>query len=110
MILFLLGFLSCWVIIGIVTIAIDNSWIPDEFWRLVALSGVIVYCPFYFIFKILEIQWYSVGQPITQHRFGEIMDVDTKDKVKYIHIKNFYIILDKKAWWTKKLIFLRVKN
>lgn len=110
MILFLLGFLSGWIILGIITIAVDNSWIPDEFLTVVALPIVIVYCPIYFVFKILEIQWYSVIHPITQQRFDEIMDVAQKDKVKYIHIKNFYIILDKKAWWTKKLIFLRVKN
>ena len=110
MILFWFGFLSCWVVMGLITIATDEDWIQDKFLTIIIIPILIVYCPFKIIFEILKIQWYNVVHPIERSRFDEIMRFAPKDKVKYIHIRNFYIIFDKKAWWTKKLIFLRVKN
>ena len=95
---------------ALITIATDSDWIPDEFLTVIAIPILIEYCPIKIIFEILKIQWYFVVHPIERQRFDEIMSFAPKDKVKYIHIKNFYIMFDKKAWWTKKLIFLRVKN
>ena len=109
-ILFCIGFLSCWVIMGLITIATDEDWIQDKFLTIIILPILIVYCPITLIFEIIKIQWYSVIHPITQQRFNEIIDIAPKEQLKYLHIKNFYIIYDKKSWWTKKLIFLRIKN
>ena len=56
---------------------------------------------------IIQIQWNYVLYPASQKQWEQISN---SESIKFIHIKNFYIVFSKNASWFRKIFFLRRKS
>ena len=111
MINFIIGFLVCWVILGIFEMASEHFDWYYKIWYswVVAFPVLIVVIPVGVLGFIILKPWQNVVKPVEKGRWSKIVS-DFKDKVKYIHIGRFYICFEPKARFINKLFFIRVKK
>ena len=110
MIEFWTGFLFCWFSFAIIFFVLDVFDMDTSILSyIIMLPTLIIIVPIYFVIQIIKIQWHNVIHPISQIRWNEI--IQTYNYIKYIHIKNFYILYDKKAInIIHRLLFCRIKK
>lgn len=108
---FIMGFLVCWVLLGIFEVVSEKfDWYyKDWHWWITGLPVLIVIVPIGVLGMIIFKQWQNVVKPVEKKRWDDIT-TDFKDKVKYIHIGRFYICFEPKARFINKLFFIRVKK
>lgn len=107
--LFLYGFISCWILLAIIAFIKDNmdfnSTAIDIIDVIITFPILIVAIPIYTLYRILKRQWMLVINPISIKTWEKVAK-----NTKYIKIKNFYICFDKKESWINKLVFVKVIN
>lgn len=110
MIEFWTGFLFCWFTFAIIFFVLDVFDIDTSVLSyIIMLPILIIIVPIYFLIQIIKIQWHNVIHPISQNRWNEI--IQTYTDIKYIHIKNFYVLYNTKAInIIHKLLFGRIQN
>lgn len=110
MIEFWTGFLFCWFTFAIIFFVLDVFDVNTSTLQCIIMIPILIIAtPIYFVIQIIKIQWHNVIHPISQNRWNEI--IQTYTDIKYIHIKNFYVLYDTKAInIIHKLLFCRIKN
>ena len=108
---FIIGFLTCWVLLGIFEVVSEYfDWFYKNWYSwIMGLPILIVVVPVGVLCMIVFKPWKNVIKPVEKDRWDEIMS-DFKDKVRYIHIGRFYICFEPKAKFINKLFFIRVKK
>ena len=108
---FIIGFLTCWIILGVFEVLSEEfDWYyKDWHWWITGLPILIVVVPICVLGMIILKQWQNVVKPVEKARWDEIMS-DFEDKVKYAHIGRFYICFEPRARFINKLFFIRVKK
>lgn len=104
---FCFGVLVCWIIMGLVLLLIDMDLLNENSSIIILYPVLIIAIPILFIKAIIQIQWNYVLYPASQKQWEQISN---SESIKFIHIKNFYIVFSKNASWFKKIFFLRVKS
>ena len=104
---FCFGLLVCWIIMGLVLLLIDMDLLNENFSIIILFPVLIIAVPVLFVKTIIQIQWNCVLHPVSQEQWVQISN---SDSIKFIHIKNFYIIFSKNATWFRKIFFLRRKS
>lgn len=107
--LFLYGFISCWILLAIIAFIRDNmdfsSTATDIVDIIIMFPILIVAMPIYTLYNIFKRQWRHVINPVSIETWKKV----TKNTIiKHIKIKNFYICFDKKASWINKLFFVKI--
>ena len=108
---FIIGFIVCWVILGVFEMASEHfDWYYNIWYSwVIAFPVLIVVIPVGVLCWIILKPWQNVVNPVEKDRWNRIVS-DFKDKVKYIHIGRFYICFEPKARFINKLSFIRVKK
>lgn len=108
---FTIGFLVCWVLLGIFGVLSEKfDWYyKDWHWWITCFPVLIVVVPIGVLAMIVFKPWQNVIKPVEKDRWDKIV-ADFKDKVKYLHIGRFYICFESKARFINKLFFIRVKK
>ena len=108
---FIIGFLTCWVVLGVFELVSEKfDWYyKDWHWWITSLPVLIIVVPIGFLGMILFKQWQNVAKPVEKKRWCDIT-TNFKDKVKYIHIGRLYICFEPKAKFINKLFFIRLKK
>ena len=108
---FIIGFLTCWNLLGAFEVLSEKfDWYYKSWhWWIVCFPVLIVIVPIGVLGMIIFKPWQNVIKPVEKDRWDKIM-VDFKGKVKYIHIGRFYICFESKARFINRLFFIRVKK
>lgn len=112
MIMFLSGFLCCWVVLGALCFLADTfSWGIDLFDTklgvLVCLPLLLIAFPFYIFYCFLIRPWRNVWAPVTQKRFDEVMGMGHSKAWKIF--PRVYLCFEAKARLINKIFFVRVQ-
>lgn len=74
--LFLYGFISCWILLAIISFFRDNinfnSTATDIIDIIIMFPVFIVAMPIYTLYQIVKIQWQNVVNPISIERWEKI--------------------------------------
>lgn len=108
---FLIGFLTCWVLIGIFSLVSDvlEFTYSDAFLWIIAFPILIVIMPICTAFLLLWRPWRSVWKPTTQERFETLCNQNGVRKVKIVD--RFYVCIDVKAKAIfNKIFFVRIQR
>ncbi len=111
MIEFVIGFVSCWVLLGIFEVVSEYfDWFYKNWYSwIMGLPILVIIVPIGVLAWILIKPWQCVVNPVEKDRWDKILS-DFGDKVKYIHMGRFYICFEPKARFINKLFFIRVKK
>lgn len=113
MLMFLAGFLCCWLIIGGVCCigdSIDRGvyFIDDAFSVFICLPLLIIALPFYIFYCFVIRPWRNVWTPVTQERFDEVMGKGHSRSWKIF--PKIYLCFEAKARLINKIFFVRIKK
>lgn len=108
---FIIGFLTCWVLLGIFEVVSEYfDWFYENWYSwIMGLPILIVVVPVVVLCMIVFKPWQNVIKPVEKDKWDKIV-ADFKYKVKYVHIGRFYICFEPKARFIDKLLFIRVKK
>ena len=107
----ILGFIICWILLGLFEITAEQyDWRHTQwYYWIMAFPILIVIVPLGVLCMIIYKPWQNVIIPVEKDKWDEIMNT-YKNKYKYIHIGRFYICFEPKAKLINKLFFIRVKK
>ena len=109
MMLFVFGFICCWVLFAILNILADRySWFHTYGYIYGTTSPIlipiVIIC---YLFKIIYSPWRNVINPISQGKFNaEVARVH----MKVLHVGRFKVCYDKTAKIINKIFFIWVKK
>lgn len=113
MIMFLAGFLCCWVALGAFCILADTlnfgiAIYSTKFVILVCLPLLIIAFPFYIFYCFVIRPWQNVWAPTTQEHFDEVMGC--RPSKSWQIFPGLYLCIEPKARLINKVFFVRVKS